>query len=60
MSLSQRQHTTAVCRGGGLNQYQPSGTDGSQRTFFTTPHVFSCGPPLTGSVRLRAADMKNQ
>jgi hypothetical protein len=28
---TQRQHTTVVCGGGGLNQYQPTGADGPQR-----------------------------
>jgi hypothetical protein len=29
LTLTRHQHTTAVCRGGGLNKYQPSGADGS-------------------------------
>jgi hypothetical protein len=31
MSLSQRQHTTVVCRGGGLNQYQIVGRERTKR-----------------------------
>src|SRR2546430_8139955 len=31
MSLTQRQHTTVVCRGGGLNKYQALAGDGLQR-----------------------------
>jgi hypothetical protein len=31
LTLTQRQQTTAVCRGGGLNKYQPAAADAFQR-----------------------------
>ena len=52
MTFSQGQHTTGVCRGGGLNHYQARAGDGKQR-----PLRSRCLPRLTRGVDM-TSDVK--